>query len=121
MTDTGIRLMIIVAVFAVAALVAFGQRRARAVRRVRRTFPDLEQGLVLFVSGGCSTCQAARAVLDEVGAAHREIAYDDDPAVFARLSIGRVPALAEVDSSGAGWIAYGIPSVRAVRRWLANP
>lgn len=111
-----VRLAVVVAIAATSLIVALVLRRGRSVRRYRVSFDDLGPGLYLFTSNTCGTCARMRERLVERSDVI-EVSYEEDgfPA-----TVRRVPALAEIDEQGDGWIAYGAVSDRRLRRWLGN-
>lgn len=121
MTETTIRVVAVVAAAIIVAGIALAQRRASAIRRRGRRFPDTEPGLVLFSSQGCATCAMARSALEAAERPFRQVVYETDPDEFTRLGIDRVPAVGHVDPNGDGWIAHGVVSRRRLVRWLRDP
>lgn len=120
MTDLSLRL-------AVAAVVVLGalawpalRRRGAAWRRRAVEMPGLGPGVYLFTSETCTSCPAARDSLTVALGTHRfeEIAYEERPDVFVRLSITRVPTVAQVRSDGRAWAAQGVLTPRRARRWV---
>jgi hypothetical protein len=79
-------------------------------------------GVIVFTSEACSTCAPVIAVLDRrlgIGG-YRRIRWEDDPEIFARHRIERVPAVAVLDAAGGGRLWEGVPPVRVLRR-TADP
>ncbi len=117
------RLLVVLAVLAVAVMVARLQNRGAAVARHRRTFVGLAPGVYVFASRTCDQCETVEALVEEaIGTGrHRTIWWDESPHIFESNDIDRVPAIAQVGSDGAGWVAVGIPSAMRLRRWLGGP
>lgn len=113
--------VIVGAVAVVALVVALVSRSGFVLVRHARDFHGLEPGLVLFSSRGCQTCDRTRSVVLEVDAAAREIVYEEEPELFHRYTIRRVPTVASVERDGRGWSAEGVMSVARLRRWVGNP
>jgi len=116
MTDEAlVRLTVVVAAGLLAVITGLITRRGTTVRRHRVSLPGLGPGLFLFSSRTCAAC----AVMRERMAAFPdfvEISYEEGSFPPA---VGRVPALAWLDESGNGWIAYGKIGEKRIHRWLA--
>lgn len=121
MSEPLVRLVVVVAVLAIAAAVALVQRRGAGWRRASFRFADVGPGLVLFASATCASCDRAVRVLDDLERPSRVIRYETEPELFERLGIRRVPAVAWIGADGNGWISYGIPRLARIRGWLADP
>ncbi len=106
MTD---RALIVLAVAAVVALVVVALRRLPRTRPRTIPAPGLEPGVYLLTSGGCETCEAARATLRARGAAFTEMSWEDEPEVFQRLGIDAVPSVLVVDNGRGRWWRGGVP------------
>ncbi len=117
------RLLIVLAVIALAVLLGIIQNRGVAMVRHRRTFTDLEPGLVVFASRSCAGCDTVEGMVASYagGREHRIYWWDESPEVFERNDIDRVPAVASVAEDGTGWIAVGVPPSARLRRWLRGP
>jgi hypothetical protein len=105
-----------------AAAVALGvlSNRGRAWVRHRRPTQALDPAVYLLTSAGCGTCDLARSRLVAGGVGFVEVTYEARPELFASLRVDRVPAILVIGAT-AGWVAFGVPSSWAVRRWLAGP
>jgi glutaredoxin len=121
MDEVWLRLLVVGAVAATALAWARLGRPTAAWRRRASAFPGLDPGVVLFTARSCSTCARARAVLDGMETAYREIEFETDPETFTRLGISKVPAIVEVGTDGKGWLASGVPTEWRLRRWLRGP
>jgi hypothetical protein len=111
----------VLAVVAVALGVALVQRRGRAIRRVRRSFDGLNEGIYLFGSETCSSCESMRRRLKEAGVEFSEFGAEAEPEILRRYRVDKVPALAQVGADGSGWLAAGVIAPGRIRRWLASP
>jgi len=80
-----------------------------------------EGGIVFFSSTDCGTCGRARARLEELGVPVREVTWELEAAVFARLGVEAVPLTVVVapDGRSTGTFA-GVPSRRGLRRALGR-
>ena len=113
MSETGIRILVIVSILAVvlvAAAVAGRSRRARPQRTIR---DDLPPGVHLFTSATCATCTEARAVISSVyGESFTEIRHEDDPQSFGHHGIERVPTAIVVLADRSALVFEGVPRRR---------
>ncbi len=121
MDDAVLRLLIVGAVGLVAGVSSVAARRGVAVRRSSLDPVGLDTGIHLFSSNSCASCDRARAVLIASGRTFEEHEYETASELHVDNGIDRVPAIAWVsasDSSRSAWIAMGVPSRRALDRWL---
>lgn len=120
MTDLSVRLAVVAVVVLVALAWAALRRRGAAWRRRAVEMPGLGSGVYLFTSETCSSCPAARDSLTVALGSHgfEEITYEEQPELFDRLSITRVPTVAQVRSDGRAWAAQGVLTPRRARRWV---
>ncbi len=113
MSETGIRLLVIVMILGVvliAAVVAGRTRRARPLRTIR---DDLPPGVHLFTSTTCATCTEARAVIASVyGESFTEVRHEDDPESFGHHGIARVPTAIVVMADRNALVFEGVPRKR---------
>ena len=82
-----------------------------------RTIPnaELETGLYLFSSEGCTTCDSARALIVEArGEDFTEFVWEHQPEHFGKLGVDAVPSVLIVDAAGSGRLYPGQPQ-RALR------
>ncbi len=109
MSDLTVRLLLVVAVVAVAGIVV-------AFLRTSTTPPErhfdqrvLGPGVYLLASDTCATCAATRdALSDALGAdGFTELAWESDPEVFSTLGIQEVPATLVVTSDRASFLHPG--------------
>ena len=107
---SGDRALVVLALACLVAVVVLAARFRPAIRS--RTVADtgLSPGTYLLTSGGCSTCERARATLHRRGVAYEELTWQASPDVFERLGIDAVPSVLAVDESGSGrWWRGGVP------------
>jgi hypothetical protein len=117
MTDEGlVRLTVVAGAGLFAVVAGLVARRGTTVRRHRVSLPGMGPGLFLFSSTTCAACVVMRERLAPVPDVV-EISYEDGSFPPA---VGRVPALARLDESGSGWIAYGKIGEKRMHRWLAG-
>lgn len=104
--------------FAAALAVGRSWGRRPAVRSV--TMEGLGPGVIVFTSEACSACGPVIAALDDrLGdGGYRRTRWEDDPDVFERHRIERVPAVAVLDDAGGGRLWEGLPPERVLRRAL---
>jgi len=121
MTDTGIRVVVVLGVVATSVAIGLVIRSGSLVRRVPVHLPGMPVGLVLFTSEACGSCAAVRSSLLTLGVSATEVVAESAGARFPRKVVDRVPALAMLDEDGRGWIATGVPSTRRIRRWVDGP
>jgi hypothetical protein len=114
--EIAVRVAVVVGLFAVALAAGRWWRPAPAVGRVK--MEKLGPGVIVFTSEACSACGPVIAVLDRrLGEGeYRRIRWEDDPEVFARHRIERVPAVAVLDAAGRGRLWEGVPPARLLRR-----
>lgn len=114
-----VRLAMVVAIGGLATIAAFAARRGRAWRRRSFDHHGLGPGIHLFSSENCASCRRARSVIEATGISFEEHSYESQAQLLEANGIDRVPTVAWVPSSGdVGWLAEGIPSERALVRWM---
>lgn len=119
MDEVAVRLVVVAGIAGAASVAAMLARRGRAWRRRVFEPSDLRPGVHLFSSEGCSSCARARASIEEAGLSFFEHTYEQEAELLDENGITRVPTVAWVPvDGGAGWAAEGIPSTRALVRWL---
>lgn len=119
MDDLLVRVAVASGLAVTAAAAAFAARRGRAFRRRPFEPTDLGAGLHLFTSLACASCARAREMLASGSHAFAEHSFEAEESVLRANHIERVPAVAHVSSDAAGsWISEGVPSARALARWL---
>lgn len=119
MDDLLMRLMVASVIAAVAVVAAVVSRRGLAWRRRPFDPGELEPGLHLFSSEGCSSCGRARTAIRAAGFSFAEHTYESEAPLLARYGVDRVPTVAWVPLRGhGGWIAEGTPTTRALLRWV---
>lgn len=119
MEEIWVRLVVAGGIAVVAATAAILARRGRAWRR--RTFHpiDLQPGVHLFTSDGCSSCARARSELEGAGLPFVEHTHEEESGLLRSNGVSSVPTVAWVPAEGgAGWVAEGVPTVRTLVRWM---
>ncbi|MGH8945199.1 MAG: hypothetical protein ACRDVL_03520, partial [Acidimicrobiia bacterium] len=104
MDELWTRIAIIATALLVAALVV-AVRRRKALNSPRAlSATGLEPGIYLFTSADCADCSTARVKLEEIVGPEGflEIAWEQRPEVFGRLSVEAVPATMVVEADGRG-------------------
>lgn len=113
------RLIVAAGIASVATAIALVSRRGRAWRRRPFEPAGLGPGLHLFSSEACRSCDRARSTLQRAGASFSEHTYESDAALLAANGIDRVPTVAWVGTDDrSDWLAEGVPSDRAIVRWV---
>lgn len=113
MSETGIRLLVIVTVLGVVLIAAAAAGRTRRARPHRTTRDDLPPGVHLFTSTTCTTCTQARAVIASVyGESFTEVRHEDDPQSFGVHRIARVPTAIVVMADRDALVFEGVPRKR---------
>ncbi len=123
MSPQTMRLLIVVAAFGLALIVAFVLRRLQ-----RPTHPELSvgvvgdrPGVVLFTSTDCSKCKEVIALLEAESVPFREVTHDLEPQRFEDWDVVAVPLTVVLDSGGDVVATMsGVPRrrtlIRSVRR-----
>ena len=113
MTDTGIRIAVVLAIIVIAGMAAAMAGRTRRARPVISTRTDLAPGIHLFTSSTCRTCtEARRVVASTYGNEFREIRHEDEPESFGRHGITRVPTAIVMFPDGEARVFEGVPRKR---------
>lgn len=120
MDDLTWRLLIVGLTGLAAVAIGVVANRGRAWVRHPRPSRGLDPAVYLLTSEGCGTCALARSRLVVAGIGFVEVGYEARPELFATFGVDRVPAIVAV-SATAEWVAFGVPSSSAVRRWLPGP
>lgn len=102
MNDIVLRLLVVAAVVAVAAAIAWVIRRVRTPPHPRVIVDEVGErpGVVLFTSTTCPTCKDAIAELESHGIAFREVTNDLEPGRFETWGVAAVPLTVVVDADG---------------------
>lgn len=111
----------VLAIGLIAIVFSILARRGVAVRRTAFEPKGLAEGIHLFSSRSCASCERVRAVLVASGREFEEHSYETEDGLHIENGIERVPAIAWVPHSATGrpgWIASGVPSARILERWL---
>lgn len=113
MSETGIRILVIVSILTVVLVAAAFAGRSRRARPQRTTRDDLPPGVHLFTSATCATCTEARVVITSVyGESFTEIRHEDDPQSFGHHGIERVPTAIIVLADRSALVFEGVPRRR---------
>ena len=113
MSETVIRILVIVGILAIVLVAAAFAGRSRRARPQRTTREDLPAGVHLFTSATCATCTEARAVISSVyGESFTEIRHEDDPQSFGHHGIARVPTAIVVLADRTALVFEGVPRRR---------
>lgn len=120
MDDLTWRLLIVGLIGAAAVALGVVANRGRAWVRHHRTSRGLDPAVYLLTSEGCGSCALARSRLVAARIGFVEVGYEARPELFTTFGVDRVPAIVAV-SRTVEWVAYGVPSSAAVRRWLPGP
>jgi hypothetical protein len=113
MTDTSIRLAVVLSIVVIAGMAAVMAGRAKRARPVITTRTDLAPGVHLFTSSTCRTCKEARRVVASTyGNEFREIRHEEDPESFGRHGITRVPTAIVMFLDGEATVFEGVPRKR---------
>ncbi len=121
MSDTVVRLLVVVALVIGAIVVARVVAHFRSPPHPRVTVGEVGErpGVVLFTSTTCPTCKEAIAALESYDVSFREVTNDLEPQRFEAWGVTAVPLAVFVDVDGhAVSTISGIPRKRAVARAL---
>ncbi len=118
MDEFVVRLVVAAAIAAAAAAAAVVSRRGRAWRRRPFESAGLEPGIHLFSSESCGSCSRARSMIERARLSYSEHTYESEAPLFEKHGIALVPTVVWVPTGRPGWMAEGIPSERALLRWL---
>ena len=114
-----VRLIVTAAIAGAAVAAAVVSRRGRAWRRRPFESAGLEPGVHLFSSEACGSCSRARSMIERAGLSYSEHTYESEAPLLENHGIARVPTVVWVPTGGRpGWVAEGIPSERALLRWV---
>lgn len=122
MSDTLVRVLVVLAVALIAAGVALLTRRNATYHPpVDISGLDLPSGLVVFTSTQCIRCKEVLAVAKSIDVPLREVTYELEPNLQERAGVVGVPLTLAIDKSGnlVGQMA-GMVGVRALRRAAAR-
>lgn len=123
MSDTLVRLLVVVGIVLAAAVVAWVIRRVRTPPHPRVTVGEVGErpGVVLFTSTTCPTCKEAVAALESFGVSFREVTSDLEPQRFETWGVTAVPLTVVVDEGGQVVQTYsGVPRRRPLERTLGR-
>ncbi len=111
MSEIWLRLAGVVGAAAVGLAWAWVARRRAATRPRKVRMPGLGPGVFLFTSETCESCTPAReAVARHLGSdGFREIVWEQEPAMFDRYAVARVPTVVRLDAEGNGVAFEGVP------------
>ena len=123
MNDVVVRLLIVVAIVAVAAGVAYLIGRFRTPPHPSVTVGEVgdRPGVIMFTSTTCPTCKDAIAQLEAAGVPFREVTNDLEAQRFETWGIVAVPVTVVVDSKGSVVATFsGVPASRSLRRAVSS-
>lgn len=112
------RVIVVVAVIVVALVIARLSRPLQSGAHPPLSIPadDLSPGVVLFTSGDCDQCAAARAALQGAGIPFREVTHELESNRFQSYGVQGVPLLAKLEADGSqSYLAAGVPTRRSLR------
>lgn len=123
MDDPLVRFLVVGGVALVAAVGALATRRWQ-----RPVHPPVDvrglglpSGIVVFTSGECGNCAAARRAAAATGAPVREVTWELEGALLERAGVVSVPLTLVIDDHGAVLAQIvGVPAVRRLRRVLGS-
>lgn len=101
------RLLLVAAIATVVAVAIWLLRRRPTSRTIPA--PGLADGLYLFTSEGCETCEPARAALASKELPFDELRWPHDRAEFERLGIDAVPSVLVVGRERGRLFRGGVP------------
>ncbi|NND04317.1 MAG: hypothetical protein HKN91_16180 [Acidimicrobiia bacterium] len=116
--DPVLRILVVAAVVAVALAIARLSRPLQSGAHPPLVIPpgDLPSGAVLFTSGDCDQCAAARAALKGAGIQFREVTHELEADRFDRYGVQGVPLLVNLAEDGSqSYLAAGVPTRRSLR------
>jgi Glutaredoxin len=119
----GLRLVLVVAIVAVAAIVGLVISRYRRPPHPTVAVHDVgdRPGVVLFTSTTCSTCKDTIALLEDMSIRFREVTNELEPGRFEDWGIVAVPLTVVIDRDGAVTGTFsGVPRRSPLRRALAE-
>lgn len=112
------RVAVVVVIIAFALLIARLSRPLQSAAHPPLSIPagELDAGVILFTSGECDQCAAARAALKDAGVAFREVTHELESNRFDRYGVQGVPLLAKLEEDGTqSYLAAGVPTRRSLR------
>lgn len=113
MSETGIRILVIVVILGVVLVAAAIAARTRRASPRSTTRDDLPPGVHLFTSATCASCTEARTVIASVyGDSFTEIRHEEDAPSFGHHGIERVPTAIVVLAGGNALVFEGVPRKR---------
>jgi hypothetical protein len=119
LTRIAIVLLVVVAVIVVARLIGRWQRPGHPPIDLGDFGP--RPGVILFTSTDCMNCKQARAVVESLGLAMREVTWELEPALFDSIGVEAVPLTAVVDQVGSvEWLAASVPRKWSLQRAAAR-
>ena len=124
MSDTTVRLIVLLAIVVVAIIIATLLNRYRMPPHPAvRVDPGLGErpGVVLFTSTRCSTCKEAIALLEDVGVGFREVTEELEAERFEDSGVVAVPVTVVLDASGSVVRTFaGVPRRSSLRGALSR-
>ena len=123
MSDTLVRLLVVVGIVLAAATIAWVIGRVRTPPHPAVTVGEVgdRPGVVLFTSTTCPTCKDAIAELERFGVRFREVTDDLEPQRFETWGVSAVPLTVVIDGSGHVVQTFsGVPRRRPLERALGR-
>lgn len=116
MDDVWVRAGLVAAALLVVGVIVLILRRTPTPGARRIPVAGLDPGVYLFTSTACVTCKTAREELIAKAEEFVEIAWEEQPGIFADLEIDAVPAVLVVGEAGSGRLIPGRPG--RASRWV---
>ncbi len=119
MSDQVVRVIVVLAVVAVAILLALVARKLRRPVHPDITVGDVgdRPGVVLFTSTDCNNCKEAIALLEAESVSFREITFELEPQRFELWTVFAVPLTVVLDAGGGVVeIFSGVPRPKTLRK-----
>jgi len=117
MSDPLVRLLVAMAVVAIAVGIAFVAKKLRKPIHPTVRVGDLgdRPGVILFTSTDCTNCKGAIARLKDLAIPYREVTHELEPQRFEDWEVVAVPLIVVVDADGnAASVFSGVPPKRAL-------
>jgi hypothetical protein len=112
-SETLVRVVVVAAVLATAAVALWWGRRVRWALPRPGKAKGLAPGVYFFSSAGCTPCARTRQILgDRFGSGYTEIDYETHPSEFIGKGIGKVPTVIVVETGGKVTVFEGVPRPR---------
>ena len=123
MSDTLLRVLVVVIIVGVAAGVAYAISRYRRPPHPTVQVGDVgdRPGVVLFTSTTCPTCKETVALLEDMRVSFREVTHDLESKRFETWGVVAVPVTVVIDERSQVVDTFsGVPRRRVLRRALVR-